>query len=208
MIGVGLLWSCAVAWPDEPEPTLIAVIVEATGPQERRAPPGTALPIQGEPAAVAVRIAELGRARPVVTRMLGGGPGAIRVAWDTGDAKGERWIVAGNPAIVSNDAITVGFGDPATVTVHKGAGFEACAPACVPLLPGRPTPLPGVTLTLEDWLPNSEERHVGAPDPQGERAARLEVLAPEGTRSVWLLVDDPASHLTLGNARLWVRTAR
>jgi hypothetical protein len=202
-----LLLASASAWSDEGDAVLVAVLLDPSGARELRAPVATALPLNAEPAAVSVRIVEQGRAHPVVTRMLGGGPASIRVGWRTDTDEGETWIVAGTPAALG--PVTVGFGDAATITVRKSsAAFLACSPACVPLLPGRATSLPGVALTLEDWLPSSEERHTGAPHPEGLRAARVEVSAPEGTRSEWLLLDDPASHLTLGSARLWVRTAR
>ena len=200
------LWllSC-VARSSTPEAELVAVIVGPNGPREARPIDGV-LTLQPEPAAVQVRIAEQGRARAVATRMLGDGAAAVRVTWSSGSAGGDTWIAEDRPEHLAGVPVRFGGANAAGIAIRKNRSFELCDPrGCAPLEPGRPTVSGALTLTLEDWLPTSEARTVGVPDPAGAPAARVEVLAPAGARSEWLLVGDPTSHLTLGNARLWVR---
>lgn len=190
----------------------------SAGPREGSVPlaVGASIRLAEGPAGVSLSVAELGAARAQLTRAPGSGPAAIYVkgSWGTGGA--ERWLVAGDTE--TQGGWTLGFETkPArgthalTVRRTKDAFVAILSRDGVPdssmqATPGVELRVDDLRLTIEDWLPSSEAWHRAIPDVRGAPAARLVIHAPEGDRPVWLLLDDPLSHVTLGGHRLRVGT--
>lgn len=200
---------------------LVALIVGGPGGLREETAPllvGRGLPLQGGPAAVRVEVASLGWGGVRSTRVAGAGPAAVHLEWRWGSARGESWLVAGDveaagPGFLSFGGSPSASGESAVLADRDGRFVverwrDGMLVTVDEAIPGQELALADLRLLLDVWLPASEARNVAGPTVGGRRAAELRVIAPEGERLVWVLVDDPLSHITLGNARVLARSSR
>ncbi|MFZ5482082.1 MAG: hypothetical protein ACOZNI_35305, partial [Myxococcota bacterium] len=191
-------------WRDVPAGLALDLITHAVPLR-----PGASMTLSPGPAQLDVTVEALGPARATPTRVNGGGPAAARVRWSrAGAGEGEAWLVEG-AALRWDEA------GPAVSLARGGGGLVArvfvgdAVAVAAPLEPGAAIEHAGLTLSPIELLPaGSDPRHVATPSPGGQPAAHVRVVAPEGARDVWLLVDDPKSIVTMGNVRLSAATDR
>ena len=207
--------------PAPPTAEMVALIMDATtgSLREETAPllTGRSISIDDAPAAVEVKVSALGRARTVETRTLGEGPSAVRLRWRWGESTGSSWLPEGEFIAAGLGTLRFGgrpipLGRSAVVTLEAGDFLVQCwkdgvAGEVRTAIPGQDLALGDLHLTLDAWLPSSEARHMAVPAADdGSPAAEVSVVAPEGTRAIWLLIDDPLSYAALGDARILLRS--